>query len=183
MAMEKWLPILTPDGRVLTGYTISDKGRVRSYWVKGGPRPSLGPKPTLRKASQRRVKGKKSKWLVMCLRVSHGEFYTYLVHELVAWSFLGPRPGPNHVIIHVNHRFDDNRASNLRWVTRSEASLHAVAFKPRRPLAKLTPTQVRTIRASKQPAAALADLFGVEKKAIYNVKWRKTWRDVPDCRW
>lgn len=176
--MEHWYPLITPRGKALKGYEVSDRGRVRSYWVKGGPHPAIGEKPRLRLASRRRVKGKQTDWLVMCLRVGHAKAYTYPVHQLVAWSCVGRRPTKRHVVIHKNHRHDDNRARNLEWVTRPEASLHSVANRPRRPLAKLTPRSVRAIRASKETAPVLAARYGVEKKAIYNIKWWNTWGDV-----
>lgn len=175
--MERWYPVITRRSKIILGYEVSDLGNVRSYWTKQNP-PTLGTNPRPRALSRRRVNGRLSNWLVVCLRIAQGRFYTYLVHELVAWSYLGPRPSPRHVIIHLNHQFDDNRAANLAWVTRSEASLHAVAFKPRRPLAKLSPAKIRVIRASKLTARELAAKYGVGAKAIYNIRWGKTWADV-----
>ena len=67
---------------------------------------------------------------------------------------------------------------NLRWVSKSEVSLHAIKVKPRRPLAKLSPAKVRAIRASKDIARVLAKRYGVQKRAIYDIKWGRTWRDV-----
>ncbi len=129
-------------------------------------------KPVVRKSSARQIAGRKTKWQVMCMRLAKGKLYTFQVHELVAKAFLGPRPTLRHVIVHMNHQFDDNRAVNLEWMTKSEAAVHAIANKPWivRPLAKLTPRDVRAIRKSKEPASVLAKRYGVEKKAIYNIK-------------
>ena len=41
-------------------------------------------------------------------------------HLLVAKKFLGPKPGPDYQVDHINRVRDDNRVENLRWVTRAE---------------------------------------------------------------
>ena len=42
------------------------------------------------------------------------------IHLLVAERYLGPKPGPDYQVDHINRVRDDNRIENLRWVTRSE---------------------------------------------------------------
>jgi hypothetical protein len=49
-----------------------------------------------------------------------------LVHVLVAEAFHGPRP-PGMQVDHINHQRDDNRAANLRWLSRSDNLLRRVA--------------------------------------------------------
>lgn len=174
--MEQWRPVFDRRGRVVSGYQVSSLGRIRTYWT-GGPHASLVTKPTLRKASYSKRNGKPTKTLVVCMRVGRRRYDTFQVDVLVGIAFIGPRPR-GCVLDHINGVPDDNRARNLRWVTRSESSLNAVSRTPRRPLAKLTPAKVRAIRASKLTAPVLAAKYGVEKKAIYNIKWGVTWRDV-----
>jgi hypothetical protein len=41
-------------------------------------------------------------------------------HLLVAKQFLGPKPGPDYQVDHINRVRDDNHVENLRWVTRAE---------------------------------------------------------------
>lgn len=41
-------------------------------------------------------------------------------HILVAEEFLGPKPGPEYQVDHINRVRDDNRVENLRWATRAE---------------------------------------------------------------
>ena len=42
------------------------------------------------------------------------------IHLLVAEKYLGPKPGPEYQVDHINRNRSDNRVENLRWVTRSE---------------------------------------------------------------
>lgn len=43
-----------------------------------------------------------------------------VIHRIVATAFLGNPPSKNHVVDHINTNRQDNRPSNLRWVTRLE---------------------------------------------------------------
>lgn len=43
-----------------------------------------------------------------------------VVHRIVATAFLGEPPTKSHVVDHINTNRQDNRPSNLRWVTRLE---------------------------------------------------------------
>ncbi len=174
--MELWRPVFDRTHRIIAGYEVSSLGRIRSYW-KSGPTAGLVRKPRVRVASYARRDGKPTKYLVMCFRTGRARATSLQVELVVATAFLGRRP-KGHLVSHINGIVDDNRASNLRWVTRSESGLLSVARTPRRPLAKLTPAKARAIRASKLTAAKLAQKYGVEKKAIYNIKWGVTWRDV-----
>lgn len=46
------------------------------------------------------------------------------VHSLVARAFIGPQPFPSATVDHINGDRSDNRASNLRWATKSEQKLN-----------------------------------------------------------
>ena len=56
---------------------------------------------------------------------------TYLVHSLVAESFLGDSPEPLSQILHVNGIKDDNRVENLKWYSPEEEWRNIRAVKPR----------------------------------------------------
>lgn len=48
------------------------------------------------------------------------EVVGHVVHRIVANAFHGPGPSPNHVVDHIDTNRLNNRADNLRWVTRLE---------------------------------------------------------------
>ncbi|MBL7689032.1 MAG: HNH endonuclease [Bdellovibrionaceae bacterium] len=43
-----------------------------------------------------------------------------MVHKIVATAFHGEQPSPSHVVDHIDTNRRNNRAENLRWVTRFE---------------------------------------------------------------
>ena len=49
----------------------------------------------------------------------------YLLHRLVAYTFLGNPPEGKTEVDHIDDNKDNNRPENLRWVTRSENILKA----------------------------------------------------------
>lgn len=60
------------------------------------------------------------------LRVKHedGSWKTTTHHKIIAETFIGSRPD-GHEIDHINGIRDDNRACNLRYLTKAENNKHA----------------------------------------------------------
>lgn len=102
VTVERWRPVESYEGY----YEVSDQGRIRN--VRGGKLLKLLPM--------------KNGYLKVNLS-KQGKVKTEYVHQLVAKTFLGPRPSPNHDACHGLGGPTDNRLSNLRWDTKRENRL------------------------------------------------------------
>lgn len=168
--MEKWRPVVVARGKVLKQYQVSDRGRVRTLVAPGHRDVPMKPRP-------KSVFPDRGGFMNVSLAVRPGRASVLLVHQLVATAFLGPKPSKRHVAIHLNHKFGDNRAKNLRWVTKSDAVQHSMRHRPRRGPAKLTLKDVRWIRASSRTVKQIAAKYDVTVQTIYGIQKRHTWKD------
>ncbi len=108
----------------------------------------------------------------------------YIVARLMASVFLGPRRG--RLVIHLNGNTNDNMLSNLRYGTRAELVIIAVAiptvcYGEAHHLAKLNPKKVRNVRrllARGDSHRAVAERYGVTSQAIGAVDRGRSWRRV-----
>lgn len=114
---EEWRPVLGYEGR----YEVSSLGRVRS----------LDRITTRRNGSPYRVSGRmrsqyrtRTGHLIVGLTSDRGR-RTEKVHRLVCIAFHG-LPEDGQEVCHGNDNPEDNRASNLRWGTRSENRIDRV---------------------------------------------------------
>lgn len=117
----------------------------------------------------------------MLITIRHaGRQRTLKVHRLVLEAFAGPSP----------HRFDcnhidgnkqNNRLSNLEWVSRRENLLHArrvlgLARGVAHGQTKLSESDVRTIRTTTgESTRSLAKRFRISQTAVCHIITRKTW--------
>ena len=118
---EEWRPMVDPrSGRHVNGRMVSSLGRIKSK----AERISLG-------------SSRKDGYLFTTLRLGSKPRYE-LVHRLVAASFLGLPPSPEHS--QVNHKDgnkSNNAVENLEYVTPAENIAHRFACqKGRHPLSK-----------------------------------------------
>ena len=106
------------------------------------------------------------------------------VHRLVARAYHGD-PGPGMEVAHNNGDPADNRAVNLRWVTRSENMKDAAVHGTLRggslpgennPNAKLTADQAAEIRLSSEPVSVLVDRYGVGESQVRRIRAGHSWR-------
>jgi len=104
---EDWRPVVGHEAR----YSVSNLGRVR------------GPRGHILKARY----NPKRRYCAIHLDQGGGKYVDRYLHVLVAEAFLGPKPTG----LDVNHK-DGNRqnnaASNLEYITRSENHRHAAAL-------------------------------------------------------
>lgn len=175
---EEWLPVIGYEG----SYEVSNMGRVRS----------LDRVQTMKNGVTRPFRGK---MLTPCWSRSSPYPGVYvsndrrvLVHHLVMAAFVGPRPEGHHVN-HKNGIQQDNRLSNLEYVTVSENVLHAYRIglsraHPKRgedsPLSKLTAQQVRYIRSQrgKKSHRRLAEELGCSKGAVSHIMMGLNWKHL-----
>lgn len=113
------------------------------------------------------------------VRDDTGKRRTIYVHQLVLFTFVGPRPEGQEAS-HVSGDQLDNRPENLRWETKPENNSRKKAHgtQPRKygsanPASKLTDEQRAKIRslyaAGGVSQRALADRFGVAQSSIGDV--------------
>lgn len=110
------------------------------------------------------------------------------VHQLVAETFLGPRPDGK-VINHKNGQKDDNRPENLEYVTGRENEEHAArhglkkgARGERSGSARLTESEVMEIRCLRKSGMyykQIAVRFGVRLETVRRICLGRTWSHLP----
>lgn len=162
---EEWRPVPGYEGI----YEVSSLGRVLSV--------RLGRTMTPRKHS--------GGYRAMMLS-RNGVRWQVLLHRLVALTFLGDPPSPEHEIAHWNGDKTDNRLCNIRWATHDEnmadtirhgrSNLGKDFWRPR-----LSVEQVIEIKRSLTegvPATRIARDQGLNVKTVYNISQRKSWAHV-----
>lgn len=110
------------------------------------------------------------------------------VHRLVIEAFWGPPPFPDAEAAHNDGNPHHNRASNLRWATKTENQAdrvrHGTDLRGSKVYgAKLTEADIPVIRrriASGERYQSIADDYGVDKSNIGCIAVGKTWRHVPN---
>jgi hypothetical protein len=123
-------------------------------------------------------------YLVVTLFNGAGQRRMRRVNRLVLEAFRGPCP-KGHVGGHLNAIRNDNRLTNLAWLTHAENSAQREADGNTAKgesvgSARLKADQVRQIRAMRGTArqADIAEKFGVSKASISFIQTRRTWKSV-----
>ena len=110
---EEWRPMIDPrSGRLVSGRMVSSQGRIRSQTG----RTSLG-------------SSREDGYLCTLTRLGSNSQYRFgLVHRLVAASFLGLPPSPEHSQInHKDGNKSNNAVENLEYVTPAQNMAHRFA--------------------------------------------------------
>lgn len=104
------------------------------------------------------------------------------IHRLVCQAFHGAPPTADYQVDHKNKDRSDNRAANLRWVTRDENLRHrALPHGESHPHAKINSEIVAVIRMSpfqRGQDSKLAQEFGVSRETVRDIRLGKAWRHV-----
>ncbi len=113
-----------------------------------------------------------------------GLHHTWLVHRLVALTFIGPCP-PGEEVNHKDGDPRNNEIKNLEYVTGLDNMRHArehglfpIPKGEKKAGAKLTDEAVRHIRASKDRTCNLARKFQVSWGAIAHVRKGRRWTHI-----
>lgn len=117
---------------------------------------------------------------------------TYYIHREVARLFLLKPTGKKKIVIHLNHKREDNRAKNLKWVTQEEAIAHQQKSPKRKAYKevqknrtkglKLTLAKVQAMKAQlanpkrKMTKKQIAEKFGVSEMTLYRIQRGESWK-------
>jgi hypothetical protein len=156
-------------------YEVSDDGQVKR--VAPGPRTYPGKILTPRPSKKGYLR------VVLCW---HGSQRDVFIHVLVAEAFL-KRIVDHNQVNHLDGNKANNHVSNLEWTTPKGNMTHARLaglWNPHQHAgehngnAKLTVSDVLTIRTSVEPSTLLAKKFGVTTTSIDYIRNGDGWADV-----
>lgn len=126
----------------------------------------------------------KDGYLLVILQIN-GIKHTAKVHHLVLETFVGSQP-EGYECSHKNSKCDDNRLSNLEWVTHPDNLARkkengTYQYGEKNPNAKLTKNQVFEIRklyfCEKVSRKILGNQFGVSRSHISRIVRFETWNN------
>jgi len=176
---EDWRDVESYEGI----YQVSNMGRVRRISGGRGARPGHVLNP-----------GRDNHGYLLVALYRNRQKTVHRIHCLVCHAFHGCPLSSKYEVNHKNGKKDDNKASNLEWVTRSENESHAYRILGRKrprgflplgdanPFSKLTNDQVRQIRnlwaTGDYTQVELSKLFEVSKPTICMIVNRKTWTHI-----
>jgi hypothetical protein len=123
----------------------------------------------------------------------NGEYYTALLHRLVAQHFLPKPRGRQKFIIHLDHDYENNKYSNLKWATQEEVSAHnrknprvkaAIRRRKENPTKKGAKLDIRKVKGikkllkEKNTLKYIAEKYGVSDMQIHRIKTKENWAHV-----
>lgn len=171
--MEVWVPVVGFEG----AYEVSSFGRIKSLPRAWKSRYTVTTFPGRLLAQV----AKRNGYLVVSLSKDN-KARQFLVHRIVLEAFMSSCPEGMEAC-HANGDRQDNRASNLRWDTRSgnhqDKKLHGTAqVGEKANNVKLTDQIVREIRRRKlKPIEAVRE-FGLSKTNAARIVSNATWRHI-----
>jgi len=173
---EKWKPLKLKKGTTTKQYAVSDKGRIVSYKEKLEDGYVLKPRLTQGYPS---------------ITIGREETrQNYYIHRLVAEYFCKKESAKHAFVIHVDHRKDNNKASNLRWVKHEDQIEHAKKDPnvldrmnpdegPKLTAEKVKKIKLALFKSKKQPTLkALAKQFKVSDMQIHRIKTGENWGHI-----
>lgn len=176
LAGETWKELKLKKGTTTKRYAVSDKGRIVSFKNKLNEGYILKPRLTQGYPS---------------ITIGREETrQNYYIHRLVAEYFCKQGSGSNNFVIHLDHKKENNKAKNLKWVNHDDQIRHAlkdpnvlVRMNPEEG-PKLTADKVKLIKTAlfkskKQPTLkALAKKYRVSDMQIHRIKTGENWGHI-----
>ncbi len=176
MSEEIWLPIPGCEG----AHSVSNLGRVRSEpsVIARRSGAQAGTAKTILKPSISKSHG----YAVVNI-VRYGKRQPYLIHRLVAETFLGPCPDGMECA-HGDGNRENASLSNLRWATPAQNNFddklaHGTLLNGSKVgNAKLGESEVKAIRADCRSHSLIAKDFSVSQSLVSRIKARVVWRHI-----
>jgi hypothetical protein len=175
LAGERWKELELKKGVTTKRYAISNRGRIVSFKTKIEEGYILRPRLTQGYPS------------VTIGREANRQ--NYYLHRLVAEYFSKQASAKHNFVIHLDHKKENNKAENLRWVKHEDQIAHALKDPnvlmrqnpeegPKLNAAKVRQIK-RALKAKKQPTLkALAKQFKVSDMQIHRIKTGENWSHV-----
>lgn len=162
MTQEIFKPVPNYEGL----YEGSNFGRIKSL-------------PRGKKGKEKILKPTKQTYYIIDL-CKGGEIKRFLVHRLIAKTFLENTKNKEHVN-HIDGNKLNNKLENLEWVTRSENQLHAIQYGLRttkgvkNSQCKLTEKQVIEIFNDKRKYSEISNQHNISIPTICDIKKNRSW--------
>ncbi len=112
---------------------------------------------------------------------SRGQRTSVYLHKAVLWAFKGKQKLEGN---HKNGKKEDNRLTNLEYVTRSQNILHSYKIGthrkgPKHPCARLCLFEVKQIRKlrGKLLQREIAEQFKISRRTVSGIQLGRTWKE------
>ena len=177
--LEKWGKVETPVPTKTKEYYVSTMGRLKSVDKKTGDERLLNP-------------GLAHKVVAMSIRLSDNSNYGIFVGRWVATHFVkNPKNYTN--LIHLDHDHQNNRKTNLKWVSPSEAAQHVLKGEKERNYTRKKPKHVRMteakvallkkrLRIGRTKRKILAKQFKITETQIKRIERGENWGHVEPAK-
>lgn len=176
---EEWVDLVMEGLEYITGYKISNYGRVKSFRQNA-------------KDGSIMTHALIDKYPCLTFKRENGKKTTRYIHKLVAQHFIPKDSADQKYVIHKDYEKDNNHTSNLRWTTKEQKEVHQfqspswLSLKRERRVtnSKLTEAKVKQLKKKiadpnrKTRLKMLAKEFGISEMQLYRIKKGENWGHI-----